>query len=362
MNVNLMGYDRIALSEFFSEMGEPSYRADQLMKWIHQRGATRFDVMTDMSKLLRSRLSDVAVIEELKVADDTLSTDGTRKWLLELGDGNCIETVFIPENSRGTLCVSSQVGCSLNCSFCATGRQGFNRNLTTAEIISQVWLAQGALRSSENDRPITNIVLMGMGEPLLNFDQVVPSLRLMMDDCSYGYSRTRVTLSTAGVIPGIERLLEECPVSLAVSLHAPDDELRNVLVPLNRKYPIRDLMKVCRRYADYNRRWRVTFEYIMLKDVNDSVRQARQLVRVLNKVPAKVNLIPYNHVDGVDYEKPSWKTINRFRDVLLAAGIMTITRKTRGSDVDAACGQLVGRFKDRTKRSQKFGTALVTGT
>ena len=358
MSVNLIGYERIALTEFMAELGEPSYRADQILKWIHQRGETRFDAMTDLSKPLRRRLNELANIEGLKVASEILSSDGTRKWLLELAEGNCVETVFIPEETRGTLCISSQVGCSLTCSFCATGRQGFNRNLTTAEIISQVWFARNALRTEQIDRPITNIVLMGMGEPLLNYNQVVPALRLMLDDCSYGFSRRRVTLSTAGVIPGIERLLEDCPVSLAVSLHAPNDELRNELVPLNRKYPIRKLMEACRRYAGYDRRWRVTFEYIMLNGVNDSIWHARQLARILSDIPSKVNLIPYNQVDGLEYDRSSKDSINSFRDVLLTAGVMTITRKTRGDDVNAACGQLVGRFKDRTKRSIRLGTAV----
>ena len=358
MSVNLIGYERIALTEFMAELGEPSYRADQILKWIHQRGETRFDAMTDLSKPLRKRLNEIANIEGLKVASELLSSDGTRKWLLELSEGNCVETVFIPEETRGTLCISSQVGCSLTCSFCATGRQGFNRNLTTAEIISQVWFARNALRTEQMERPITNIVLMGMGEPLLNYNQVIPALRLMLDDCSYGFSRRKVTLSTAGVIPGIERLLEDCPVSLAVSLHAPNDELRNELVPLNRKYPIQKLMEACRRYAAYDRRWRVTFEYIMLNGVNDSIWHARHLARLLSDIPSKVNLIPYNPVDGLEYDRSSKDSINEFRDVLLAARVMTITRKTRGDDVNAACGQLVGRFKDRTKRSIRLGTAV----
>ena len=358
MSVNLIGYERIALTEFMAELGEPSYRADQILKWIHQRGETRFDAMTDLSKPLRRRLNEMANIEGLKVASEILSSDGTRKWLLELAEGNCVETVFIPEETRGTLCISSQVGCSLTCSFCATGRQGFNRNLTTAEIISQVWFARNALRTEQMDRPITNIVLMGMGEPLLNYNQVVPALRLMLDDCSYGFSRRRVTLSTAGVIPGIKSLLEDCPVSLAVSLHAPTDELRNELVPLNRKYPIQKLMEACRKYAAYDRRWRVTFEYIMLNGINDSIWHARQLARILSDMPSKVNLIPYNPVDGLEYVRSSKDSIDKFRDVLLAGGVMTITRKTRGDDVNAACGQLVGRFKDRTKRSIRLGTAV----
>ncbi len=358
MNVNLLGFDRNALTGFMAELGEPSYRTDQILKWIHQRNVTDFNEMSDLSKLLRGRLSEIASIGGLCAVDDIVSQDGTRKWLLELDDGNCVETVFIPEDSRGTLCISSQVGCSLTCSFCATGRQGFNRNLSTAEIIAQVWFAVHELSTDQIRRPITNIVLMGMGEPLLNYEQVIPALRLMLDDCGYGFSKRKVTLSTAGVIPGINRLLADCPVSLAVSLHAPDDELRNQLVPINRKYPISDLMAACADYAKFDRRWRVTFEYIMIKDVNDSIRHAKNLVRILADVPSKVNLIPCNSVAGLDYERSSKESIDRFRDVLLAADVMTITRKTRGDEVAAACGQLVGRFKDRTKRSSRLGTAL----
>ena len=354
MKVNLIGYPKNQLIEFFAELGEPGFRASQVLKWIHQRGVTEFEEMTDLSKLLRAKLVEIAVVEGLKPKTEIVSADGTRKWLLALPDGNCIETVFIPEDSRGTLCISSQVGCSLNCTFCATGRQGFNRNLSSAEIISQLWHVHNELRSDNNRRPITNIVLMGMGEPLLNYEAVVAAMLLMLDDNAYGFSRRRVTLSTAGVIPGIERLLSDCPVSLAVSLHAPNDELRNQLVPLNKKYPIAELMNACRQYAEFDRRWRVTFEYIMLKGINDSVSQARQLARILTEVPAKVNLIPYNTVDGLQYERSDQDAIDRFRDVLLSQHIMTITRKTRGDDVDAACGQLKGKFTDRTHRSAKL--------
>ncbi len=357
MKANLMGYQRTALTELMAQLSEPAYRTDQIFKWIHQRRVTDFDQMTDLSKDLRRRLAAAAVIENLSVASDLESSDGTRKWLLQLPDGNCVETVFIPEPSRGTLCISSQVGCSLTCSFCATGRQGFNRNLTTAEIVSQVWLAISLLQSEETPRPLSNVVLMGMGEPLLNYAEVVPALRILLDDCAYGLSRRKVTLSTAGVVPGIKRLLEDCPVSLAVSLHAPNNELRAQLVPLNKKYPIEELMEACRLYASFDRRWRVTFEYTMLKGINDSVEHAQQLVRLLDGLPSKVNLIPYNAVEGLVYERSSAAAINQFRAALLKAGIMTITRKTRGDDVDAACGQLVGRFKDRTKRSLRLGAA-----
>lgn len=354
MKINLMGSARSALVDFFAELDEPSYRAAQVLKWIHQRGVTDFEQMTDLSKPLRKRLAETAVIEGLNPSDEQVSADGTRKWLMRLADENCVETVFIPEENRATLCISSQVGCSLNCTFCATGYQGFNRNLSSSEIIAQLWHVWCSLSSEDNRRPITNVVLMGMGEPLLNYDPVVAALQIMLDDYCYGFSRRRVTLSTAGVVPGIRRLLEDCPVSLAVSLHAPNDELRSELVPLNKKYPIEKLMGVCRRYAAYDRRWRVTFEYIMLRDINDSVSHAEQLSRLLREVPAKVNLIPYNRVQGLGYERSSQEVIDRFRDVLLSNRIMTITRKTRGEDVDAACGQLRGMFVDRTRRSARL--------
>lgn len=362
MKINLMGYSRSALIDFFANLGEPSFRADQLMKWIHQRGVTEFEKMTDLSKLLRRKLDEIAIIEGLNPSKEKKSIDGTRKWLMTLSDQNCVETVFIPEDNRGTLCISSQVGCSLNCTFCATGRQGYNRNLSSSEIIAQLWHVWRQLGSDHNQRPITNVVLMGMGEPLLNYDPVVSALQIMLDDCCYGFSRRRVTLSTAGVVPAIERLLNDCPVSLAVSLHAPNNQLRSELVPLNRKYPIEKLMEVCRRYAQYDRRWRVTFEYIMLKDINDSVSHAKQLVRLLREVPAKVNLIPYNRVEGLHYERSSQDVIDRFRDVLLSNHIMTITRKTRGDDVDAACGQLKGMFFDRTMRSARLAAQTDLAT
>ena len=359
MTANLMGYSRDQLVDFFADLGEPKFRASQVMKWIHQFGVTEFNDMTNLSKVLRHRLAEVATIETLKPASENISADGTRKWLLALADGNCVETVFIPEANRGTLCVSSQVGCSLNCTFCATGRQGFNRNLSAAEIIAQLWFVQRELATDENRRPITNVVMMGMGEPLLNYDPVVVAMRVMLDDFGYGFSRRRVTLSTAGVVPGIKRLLDDCPVSLAVSLHAPNDELRNELVPLNKKYPIEQLMETCRRYASYDHRWRVTFEYIMLKDINDSVAHARQLAELLIEVPAKVNLIPYNTVTGLQYERSTPEVIDRFRDYLLSRHIMTITRKTRGDDVAAACGQLTGDFVDRTRRSARLADQSV---
>ena len=358
--LNLLGLDRAALAQFFDSLGEKPFRADQVTKWIHQRGATSFEVMTNLSRDLRARLHDLSVVNTPAIADDRRSVDGTRKWLLRLQDGNCIETVFIPETTRRTLCISSQVGCALNCTFCATARQGYSRNLTSAEIIGQLWLAQRQLvNCAQRSTAITNVVLMGMGEPLLNFDQVVVALRLMLDDLAYGLSRRRVTLSTAGVVPGIDRLRVECPVSLAVSLHAPNDALRDQLVPLNRKYPIAVLMDACRRYVKDAPRTRVTFEYVMLSGVNDSVSQARELIGLLRDLPAKVNLIPFNAFHGTPYECSSERDIERFKDLLYDAGIMTIIRKTRGDDIAAACGQLAGKFVDRTRRSVRMRTQAV---
>ncbi|GJL80595.1 MAG: dual-specificity RNA methyltransferase RlmN [marine bacterium B5-7] len=318
--------------------------------------------MTDLSKTLRQRLASIAELRLPEMVSEQTSTDGTRKWLLSVAGGNAIETVFIPEDDRGTLCVSSQVGCSLNCTFCATARQGYNRNLSTSEIIGQLLFASRRLREASgthlvNERLITNVVMMGMGEPLLNYDAVVPAMRLMLDDLGFGLSRRRVTLSTAGVVPGIDRLAIDCPVSLAVSLHAPGDPLRTELVPLNRKYNIAELLDACRRYVAGDSRRRVTFEYVMLKDINDSEGDARALVSLLKTVPSKINLIPFNPVAGIAYECSDSRSINRFRDILMAAGIMTVTRKTRGDDIDAACGQLAGNVLDRTRRSARMRAA-----
>jgi len=343
------------MQEFFVGIGEKPFRATQVIQWIHQYGVDDFDAMTNLGKELRARLRDTAEIRVPEIIQDQTAADGTRKWLLRLNDGNAIETVFIPEEDRGTLCVSSQVGCTLNCSFCSTGHQGFNRSLTVAEIISQLLVANRALgRDPKGDRIITNVVLMGMGEPLLNFDNVLPAMRLMLDDYAYGLSRRRVTLSTAGVVPMLERLREECPVSLAVSLHAPNDALRDQLVPLNKKYPIQELLAACRHYCADSPRSRVTFEYVMLEGVNDSIEHAHELVRILSDVPSKVNLIPFNPFPQTQYRRSSKQAIDRFRDVLIAAGLTTITRKTRGDDIDAACGQLAGRVQDRTRRRERL--------
>lgn len=348
---NLLNLDRKAMQDFFIGRGEKPFRATQVIQWIHQYGVDDFDAMTNLSKEMRLQLKEIAVIRVPEVVRDQLAADGTRKWLLQLDDGNCIETVFIPEEDRGTLCISSQVGCALSCSFCSTGHQGFNRSLTVSEIIAQLLVANRALgRDPKGERIITNVVLMGMGEPLLNFDNVVPAMSLMLDDYAYGLSRRRVTLSTAGVVPMIDRLHDVCPVSLAVSLHAPNDQLRDDLVPLNRKYPIHVLLEACRRYCADSPRSRVTFEYVMLEGVNDSMEHASELAKLLENVPSKVNLIPFNPFPQTSYRRSSKETIDRFRDVLIAAGLTTITRKTRGDDIDAACGQLAGRVQDRTHR------------
>lgn len=340
-------------------MGEQEYRGDQVLKWIYHRGITDFEAMTNLSKSLRSLLLENADIRLPEVVDSQRSVDGTRKWLYRLEDGNSIETVYIPDEGRGTLCVSSQVGCTLNCSFCATGGQGFSRNLTVSEIISQVYLASRELAADVDAEyrsvtpGLTNVVMMGMGEPLFNFDNVVTAMNLMQDDFSFGLSRRRVTLSTAGVVPMIDRLREVSPVSLAVSLHAPEDQLREKLVPLNRKYPISEVIAACHRYVAGEPRKKVTFEYTLIKGVNDSLDLARRLLRLLRGVPSKVNLIPFNSFPGSSYTSASQEQIDAFRDVLMNGGVMTITRKTRGGDIDAACGQLVGRFKDRTRRSER---------
>jgi 23S rRNA (adenine2503-C2)-methyltransferase len=352
---NLGDLDVKGLNVFMAEIGESRFRTNQLLKWIHQFGIVDFDAMTNLSKSFRQRLASDTEIRFPEIVDTQESTDGTIKWLLRVDSGNSIETVFIPENDRGTLCVSSQVGCPLDCQFCATAKQGFNRNLSVGEIIGQVWLAARELgQTPKTNRRITNVVMMGMGEPLLNFDNVVGAMELMMDDHAYNLARKKVTLSTAGHVPGIHRLRDSCPVSLAISLHAPIDELRDVLVPINRKYPIDSLIDACRSYVSSNPHDQITFEYVMLKDVNDSQALARDVVKLLRGLPAKVNLIPFNPFEGANYECSSRETIDEFRHELVKAGIVTITRKTRGDDIDAACGQLVGKVlsKSARRRSQ----------
>ncbi|MCC6302336.1 MAG: 23S rRNA (adenine(2503)-C(2))-methyltransferase RlmN [Gammaproteobacteria bacterium] len=352
---NLLNFDRPALEAFFVANGEKAFRASQLMQWIYQRGCDDFGQMSNLARSLRAWLGEGSEVRLPAIAREQRSRDGTVKWLLTLDDGNGIETVFIPEEDRGTLCISSQAGCSLNCSFCSTARQGYNRNLSTGEIIAQLWIAQRALRAyGYGERPITNVVFMGMGEPLLNFDPVVGAIRLMLDDFAFGLSKRRVTLSTSGVVPEIDRLREACDVSLAVSLHAPDDALRDQLVPINKKYPLRELIAACRRYVDRQPRRRVTFEYVMLAGVNDGVEHARALVRLLRGVPSKLNLIPFNPFPDSGFATSTPEAIDRFRDVAMAADIMTVTRRTRGDDIDAACGQLAGSVLDRTRRSQRL--------
>ncbi len=353
---NLMGLDREAMEAYFASIGEKSFRASQVMKWIHQVGVSDFSEMTNLSKALRASLNEVAQVSVPEIISDTLSEDGTRKWLLKVPGKSAIEMVFIPEETRGTLCVSSQVGCTLNCSFCATGKQGYNRDLSTAEIIGQVWLAKHMLAKQykTDERIVSNVVMMGMGEPLMNFDNVISAMKIMQDDFCFGLSKRRITLSTAGVVPKIDELKEACPVSLAVSLHAPNDELRNELVPLNKKYPIKTLLDACNRYVADSNRARITFEYVMLQGVNDELEHAHQLAELMKTVPGKVNLIPFNTFDGIDYERSSNSRINRFRDILHNAGTIVTVRKTRGDDIEAACGQLAGDVMDRTRRAEKF--------
>jgi 23S rRNA (adenine2503-C2)-methyltransferase len=357
VSTNLLGLDAAALGRFFAEQGEKPFRARQLLHWVHQAGEDDFAAMTDLAKALRDKLAAVACVEAPQVITDTLAEDGTRKWLLKVDERNAVEAVFIPEANRGTLCVSSQAGCILDCAFCSTGKQGFNRNLSTAEIVGQLWLANRLLRRLPSEgraaglaRPITNVVLMGMGEPLLNLDNVVPALRLMTDDNAYGLSRRRVTVSTSGVVPGMDRLRDECPVALAVSLHAPNDALRDRLVPINRKYPLRELAAACNRYLEKAPRDFVTFEYVMLEGVNDADEHARELVEVSRKVRCKVNLIPFNPFPGSAFRRSDAERIRRFAAILQRAGLTVTTRKTRGDDIAAACGQLAGDVADRTRR------------
>jgi 23S rRNA (adenine2503-C2)-methyltransferase len=348
MKENLLGFDAGGLERFFAAQGEKPFRARQMLRWLHQRGESDFARMSDLARPLREKLSAIACVEAPLIVGDTAAADGTRKWLLKVDGANAVEAVFIPETRRGTLCVSSQAGCVLDCAFCSTGKQGFNRNLTTAEIVGQLWLASSLL---EGDRPVTNVVMMGMGEPLLNLDNVIPALRVMLDDHAYGLSRRRVTVSTAGVIPGIDRLRDECPVALAVSLHAPNDALRDELVPVNRKYPLAQLVAACKRYLEKAPRDFITFEYVMLDGVNDADTHARELVALAAKVRSKFNLIPFNPFPSSGFKRSSPERIRRFAEVLQRAGLTVTVRKTRGDDIAAACGQLAGDVSDRTRRS-----------
>lgn len=354
--LNLLNLDRKGLEAFFAELGEKPFRATQVLKWIHQEGVSDFELMSNLSKALRARLADIAEVRLPEIVFEQKSEDGTYKWVLELNGQNRIETVFIPEEGRGTLCVSSQVGCALECTFCSTAQQGFNRNLSTAEIIGQVWVAAKALKGKAN---LTNVVMMGMGEPLLNFNNTVSALNLMMDDFAYGLAKRRVTVSTSGVVPALLRLADVSEASLAVSLHAPNDELRDILVPINKKYPIAQLLEACKYYIKDEKRRKVTFEYVMLSGINDSVEQAHQLSKLLEGIPSKVNLIPFNPFPNTQYTRSSNNAIHRFTAVLKEAGLITTTRKTRGDDIDAACGQLVGKVKDKTKRQLKSQQAVI---
>jgi 23S rRNA (adenine2503-C2)-methyltransferase len=352
MKTNLLDLDAAALESYLAGLGEKPFRARQVLRWVHRAGVADFGAMSDLAKGLRQGLAAAAEVAPPPVLRESTAADGTRKWLLGVGAANAIETVFIPEAGRGTLCVSSQAGCTMGCRFCATGRQGFNRNLTTAEIVGQLWWASRALAAGAGgERPITNVVLMGMGEPLLNLDNVVPALRLMLDDNAYGLSRRRVTVSTVGIVPMIDRLRDECPVALAVSLHAPNDALRSRLVPINEKYPLAELLAACARYLERAPRDFVTFEYVLLDGVNDSPAHARELAARVAEVPCKINLIPFNPFADSGFRRSPGDVVRRFAALLNEAGIVTTTRKTRGDDIDAACGQLAGRVRDRARRA-----------
>jgi len=366
--VNLLEFDLPGLAAYCESLGEKRFRATQLFRWIHQRGESDFAHMSDLAKSLRGKLEGVAAVQGLPVLTEQSSSDGTVKWLFDVGNGDAVETVFIPEDDRGTLCVSSQAGCAVGCRFCSTGHQGFSRNLTTAEILAQLWHAEHTLRerlgAGASGRIVTNVVMMGMGEPLQNYGALVPALRVMLDDHGYGLSRRRVTVSTSGVVPMMDRLRTDCPVALAVSLHAPDDHLRDQLVPLNRKYPLAELMAACHRYLEAAPRDFITFEYCMLADVNDSDAHARALVDLVRgtaavAVPCKFNLIPFNPFPASGLTCSARDRVAAFADVLQAAGIVTTIRRTRGEDIDAACGQLAGEVQDRTRAAQRMTRAPV---
>ena len=361
MTTNLLNFDLAGLTAFCEEIGQKRFRATQLFRWIHQKGATNFDEMTDLAKSLRETLVNVAQIQGPKVLSCHESTDGTIKWLFDVGGGDAIETVFIPETDRGTLCISSQAGCAVGCRFCSTGHQGFSRNLTTAEIVSQLWFVEHFLRKrfKRSDRVISNVVMMGMGEPLQNYSQLLPALKVMLDDHGYGLSRRRLTISTSGVVPMIDRLAADCAVALAVSLHAPDDLLRSNLVPLNKKYPIAELLEACIRYQTAAPRDFITFEYCMLDGVNDQVEHAHQLVALVKRyadkgLSSKFNLIPFNPFPASGLLRSDMRQVMAFAKILIDAGIVTTVRKTRGNDIDAACGQLAGDVQDRTNVDRRM--------
>jgi 23S rRNA (adenine2503-C2)-methyltransferase len=353
--VNLLDLDREALTAWFTTLGEKPFRARQVMRWVHKRGAADFAAMSDVARSLREKLSREAIIAAAPVLRSGASSDGTRKWLLDVGGGDAVETVYIPEDDRATLCISTQAGCAVNCRFCSTGMQGFSRNLTTAEIIGQLWMAEHALRPVADaaagegaTRAISNVVFMGMGEPLQNYDAVLPALRLMLDDDAYGLSRRRVTVSTSGMVPMMDKLARDCPVALAVSLHAPTDALRSDLVPLNRKYPLGELLAACKRYLLHSPRDFITFEYVLIAGVNDADRQARELLHKVGDISCKINLIPFNPFPGSKLRRPDPQRVRDFAGILSEGGLVTTVRRTRGDDIDAACGQLAGAVKDRT--------------
>ena len=362
--VNLLGMTRAQLESYFESLGEKKFRAQQVLKWMHHQGVTDFDEMTNLGKALREKLKACAEVRPPEIVSQHDSNDGTRKWAIRVEGGGLVESVLIPDGNRATLCVSSQVGCSLDCSFCSTGKQGFQRDLTAAEIIGQVWLAIDSYDAfqSGKGRVVTNVVMMGMGEPLLNFDPVVSAMNLMMEDLAYGISKRRVTLSTSGVVPALDKLAEVSDVSLAVSLHAPNDALRNELVPINRKYPIARLLESCRQYIDAQSDSKrvVTVEYTLIAGVNDQPEHARELVELLRDFPCKINLIPFNPFPQSDYRRPSGNAVSRFWQVLVDAGYIVTVRTTRGDDIDAACGQLVGQVVDRTRRSERYRQADIS--
>ena len=363
VKTNLLGLSVSKLGDFFEQLGEKRFRATQMVKWIHQMGEQDFDQMTNLSKSLREKLHQTAEIRLPEVVSCQDSSDGTRKWLIKVEGGSCIEMVYIPEKDRGTLCVSSQIGCALDCSFCATGKQGFNRDLSTAEIIGQLWIAADSFDqfSTKATRRVTNVVMMGMGEPLMNFDNVVDAMNLMMEDNAYGLSKRRVTLSTAGVVPALDQLAEVTDVSLAISLHAPNDELRNELVPINRKYSVTEFVQSAKNYIEKmpdNRR-KATVEYTLMDQVNDRSVHARELAELLRDLPCKINLIPFNPFPGSDYKRVTNTALNRFRDILQGEGYTVTVRTTRGDDIAAACGQLAGEVNDRTKRQQRYKNKLA---
>lgn len=365
--VNLLNFDRDELIAYCESLGEKRFRAVQLLRWMHKHCVGDFDKMTDLAKSFRAKLEASCEIRGPVAIRDKISFDGTRKWLFDVGSGNAVETVFIPEDDRGTLCISTQAGCAMGCLFCSTGKQGFNRNLTTAEIIGQLWHAEKTLRDDAGvtdpaDRIISNVVLMGMGEPLQNLDNVIAALKLMLDDNAYGLSRRRVTVSTCGLTLQMDKLAQVVPVALAVSLHAPDDELRDMIMPINRKHPLADLMAACKRYLAHAPRDYITFEYVMLGGVNDSIAHAKALVKLVKGVSCKFNLIPFNPFADSDLKKPEAATVKAFQDYLMGQGIVTTIRKTRGDDIDAACGQLAGSIKDKTRRAERLAEQKARAT